>query len=199
MVGAHRHVPADLDRPRHDRFAEVRAGRPERRSRDLERAAPRGARLHRGRGDRVHERVVAEELALALHPALRARDVALRIVVVPGALNLIEAQPDQSECRASSVDRGRGGQGDRPCDAVADPRRSVERDRAGDGAAVARAEELIRCDGMERVAALETGERRAVQGVERRRRRSAVRPDALQRIQVAEVERERHRWNLRLM
>ena len=112
-------------------------------------------------------------------------DVALAVGVVLRAGDLVEAQPDQAEGGLPGGDPLGRGQADRARDPLADPGRVVEHDLAGDRA-VARADQLLGGDRVERVAPLRPGESPAVEGVERRGRRPGVADER------AEVDVEGH-------
>jgi len=183
-------VPPDLERPGDDRLAQVGGRRAEARGGDGELCPPLPARL-KGRGDgRLQERVLDEQLALDLYPVVRAGDVPLAVAVILRAGDLVQPKPDQPQGCASGDDLLGRSHADRSGDPVADSRRLIQGDLAQDPA-IGRLHELLRQDRVERVAPLRPGEPRAVDGVERRRRR----PGAVhERAEPTEVHRERHCW-----
>ena len=170
MVRTVRDVPADLERPGDDRFAEMGGRRTERRRRERERPLPGRPGLEDRRDRGLHERVLDEQPAVALHPALGVGDIALAVAVVDGLADLVQAEADEAQDRAAGVDPLVGLEGDRAGDRPADDDRSIERERAADRT-VARRDELIGPDAVQRMAPLPARQPAAVDGVERFGRR----------------------------
>ena len=165
VVVAHRDVPADLERPRDDRLAEMGRRRAEARGGDREPGLERLAREEAGRHRGLEERLLGEEGPVRLHPVVGARRVALRVLVRLRATLLPEPEAHEPEVRLPAVHPLDRAEADDAGDHVADARGPVEDELRLDRA-VARADELLGRDVVERVAPLGPCEARAVDGVE---------------------------------
>src|ERR1035437_8322266 len=125
VVGSHGDIPADLEGPGNDGFTEMGGWRTELRRGNGERRLPFLTRLE-ARGDRRLEKGVRrEELAAGFHPALRVRDLGLRVVLVLLAADLIEPQPDQPKLGLPCRYRLTGQHSDPAGYAIADACRTV--------------------------------------------------------------------------
>ena len=181
-------VPANLERPRNDELARVARLRTWRR-RKLEAGLPRFPRLQTRRDCGFVDRILIQDLATDIDPALCVRRRAGGVVLLFRSISLVQPHSDNLEICLLSRDFLTRYQPDPTRYRLTDPRRPVERQLAVDGA-VAPMEEVLGPEKPERVAALFPNESRPIQRIERRRNRSRV-------ISIGpEVQVERHRSSL---